>query len=67
MQAFTYYASEDKLSNRGNEAAKLHGVVKINNEACKIAHEVAAEGDALVGGGISQTPSYLRYGYTSVI
>lgn len=59
MQAFTYYASEDKLSNRGNEAAKLHGVAGINNAACKIAHEVAAEGDCLVAGGISQTPSYL--------
>lgn len=31
----------------------------INSEACKIAREVASEGDALVAGGLSQTPSYL--------
>lgn len=32
---------------------------EINNAACKIAREVANEGDAMVAGGISQTPSYL--------
>lgn len=32
---------------------------KINDAACKIAREVANEGDALVAGGISQTPTYL--------
>ena len=26
MQTFTFYASEDKLDNRGNEAASKHGV-----------------------------------------
>jgi len=26
MQTFTFYASEDKLGNRGNEAAEQHGV-----------------------------------------
>ena len=26
MQAFTFYASEDKLENRGNEAASKYGV-----------------------------------------
>jgi betaine-homocysteine S-methyltransferase len=31
----------------------------INQAACDIAKEVAAEGGALVAGGISQTPSYL--------
>lgn len=59
MQTFTFYASEDKLDNRGNEAAKTHGVTGINNAACHIAHEVANEGDALVAGGIAQTPGYL--------
>lgn len=59
MQAFTFYASEDKLMNRGNEAGKLYTGNDINNAACKIAREVADEGDALVAGGISQTPSYL--------
>ena len=59
MQAFTFYASEDKLVNRGNQAGAKIGVDAINREACKIAKEVAAEGDALVLGGISQCPSYL--------
>jgi len=59
MQAFTYYASEDKLVNRGNQVGIKIGVEAINREACKIAKEVAAEGDALVLGGISQCPSYL--------
>jgi len=31
----------------------------INEAACSIAKEVASEGDALVAGGICQTPSYL--------
>ena len=100
MQAFTYYASEDKLTNRkvsfsyiwmngntvqgigdfdigiiqvkqfskklicyrGNEAGKKIGVEAINREACRIAKEVAAEGDALVLGGISQCPTYLSGG-----
>lgn len=59
MQAFTFYASEDKLVNRGNQAGVKIGVEAINREACKIAKEVAAEGDALVLGGISQCPTYL--------
>lgn len=59
MQTFTFYASEDKLDNRGNEAASKHGVGNINQVACKIAREVANEGDALVAGGVSQTPAYL--------
>jgi len=59
MQTFTFYASEDKLDNRGNEAASKHGVGGINKAACDLAREVAAEGDALVCAGISQTPSYL--------
>lgn len=32
---------------------------KVNEAACDIAREVANEGDALVAGGVSQTPSYL--------
>ncbi|GLG96782.1 Homocysteine S-methyltransferase, partial [Gryllus bimaculatus] len=46
MQAFTFYASDTKLENRGNEAGQKFT-------------EVAAEGDALVAGGLSQTPTYL--------
>jgi len=59
MQAFTFYASEDKLLNRGNEAGKSIGVEAINRAASKLAKEVAAEGDALTLGGLSQCPSYL--------
>jgi len=59
LQAFTFYASEDKLSNRGNKAADQLGVKGINDASCKLAQQVAAEGDALVLGGLSQTPSYL--------
>merc|ERR1712223_2126626 len=60
MQAFTYYASEDKLTNRGNEAGRKIGCDAINRAAASIAKEVAAEGDALVSGGISQTPPISR-------
>ncbi|XP_066932262.1 betaine--homocysteine S-methyltransferase 1-like [Clytia hemisphaerica] len=59
MQTFTFYASEDKLDNRGNECAAKYGVKEINDAACRLAREVANEGDALVAGGISQTPAYL--------
>ncbi|XP_015922930.1 betaine--homocysteine S-methyltransferase 1 [Parasteatoda tepidariorum] len=59
MQAFTFYASDDKLINRGNEAGKKFTGAEINDAACKLARDVANEGDALVGGGISQTPAYL--------
>lgn len=33
---------------------------QINEAACNMAKEVASEGDALVAGGVSQTPSYLE-------
>merc|ERR1712183_1064918 len=59
MQAFTFYASEDKLMNRGIKAGQMIGVEAINREAAKLAREVAEEGGALTLGGISQTPSYL--------
>uniref|UniRef100_A0A1W7RAE1 Betaine--homocysteine S-methyltransferase 1 n=1 Tax=Hadrurus spadix TaxID=141984 RepID=A0A1W7RAE1_9SCOR len=59
MQAFTFYASDDKLINRGNEAGKKFTGKDINEAACILAKEVANEGNALVAGGISQTPSYL--------
>uniref|UniRef100_UPI0037E8C8C7 betaine--homocysteine S-methyltransferase 1 n=1 Tax=Semicossyphus pulcher TaxID=241346 RepID=UPI0037E8C8C7 len=57
MQTFTFYASDDKLENRGNKQ-KFTGQ-QINEAACDLAREVANEGDALVAGGVSQTPSYL--------
>lgn len=33
--------------------------VQINEAACDLAREVANEGNALVAGGVCQTPSYL--------
>ncbi|KAL8203771.1 UNVERIFIED_CONTAM: hypothetical protein K2H54_060825 [Gekko kuhli] len=59
LQTFTFYASEDKLENRGNYVAAKFSGQKVNEAACDIAKEVAKEGDALVAGGVSQTPSYL--------
>lgn len=59
MQAFTFYASDDKLDNRGNQAQAKHTGSAINQAACDLATEVANEGNALVLGGICQCPSYL--------
>ncbi|XP_033845702.1 betaine--homocysteine S-methyltransferase 1 [Periophthalmus magnuspinnatus] len=57
MQTFTFYASDDKLENRGH-VQRFTGQ-QINEFACDLAREVANEGDALVAGGVSQTPAYL--------
>ncbi|XP_026212471.1 LOW QUALITY PROTEIN: betaine--homocysteine S-methyltransferase 1 [Anabas testudineus] len=57
MQTFTFYASDDKLENRGH-TQRFTGR-QINEAACDLAREVANEGDALVAGGVSQTPAYL--------
>ena len=47
MEAFIYYATEDKLTNRGQKLLDKHGQpidVKVVNEATiRIAKEVAAE------------------------
>jgi len=63
-QAFTFYASEDKLDNRGNLAGSTHSVDKINREAAALAikasSEVEGELAPLTVGGISQCPSYLN-------
>jgi len=59
MQAFTFYASDDKLSNRGNQAGQQYTCAGINKAACELARSVAQEGGALMAGGLSQTPSYL--------
>ncbi|EDV26822.1 Betaine--homocysteine S-methyltransferase 1 [Trichoplax sp. H2] len=61
MQCFTFYASEDKLTVRGNKAGR-HGSTNINEAACLLAREVANEGDALIAGGMSQTPTYAEGG-----
>ncbi|KAK7082889.1 hypothetical protein SK128_018859 [Halocaridina rubra] len=58
IQTFTFYSSEDKLKLHGNEVGKEFTCKEINNAACKLALEVAAEGDTLVAGGVCQCPSY---------
>jgi len=60
MQAFTFYASDDKLDNRGHGAAEKHTGKAINMKAAELAKQVAAEGDALTLGGVSQCPTYLN-------
>merc|ERR1719265_787622 len=55
-QTFTFYASDDKLNNRGNSAGKTYGCAAINDAACKLARQAANEGDSLVAGGICQCP-----------
>jgi len=59
MQAFTFYASDDKLDNRGNMAGKKYSGQAINMRASELAKKVADEGDALTLGGICQCPTYL--------
>lgn len=60
MQTFTFYASDDKLQNRGNKASEQYTCKGVNEAACKIARSVANEGkDVMVCGGICQTPTYL--------
>ena len=60
MQAFTYYATEDKLTHRGQTLKDKHGapigVKEVNESATRIAKKVAAEGNALTLGSLSQTP-----------
>lgn len=46
----TFVSTQNGLSLQG---------AQINEAACDLAREVANEGDALVAGGVSQTPSYL--------
>uniref|UniRef100_A0A672HVN3 Betaine--homocysteine S-methyltransferase 1-like n=1 Tax=Salarias fasciatus TaxID=181472 RepID=A0A672HVN3_SALFA len=60
IQTFTFYCSEDKLELSGN-VSNITGA-QINNAACDLAREVADEGGALVAGGVSQTPLYVKKG-----
>jgi len=59
MQTFTFYASEDKLKNRGNEAAAKFGAKNINTAACDLAKGIAQDFGGYAAGGICQTPIYL--------
>ncbi|XP_070566449.1 betaine--homocysteine S-methyltransferase 1-like isoform X2 [Ptychodera flava] len=62
VQAFTFYSTDDKLQHSGgSEAGNTTAYVtseQVNRSACNIARKVADEGNALVCGGISPTPSY---------
>ena len=60
-QAFTFYASEDKLENRGNEAGKI-GCSNVNQASCDLAKQVSEEFGCLWLGGVCQTPTYLNNG-----
>merc|ERR1719226_427748 len=51
MQTFTFYASEDKLKNRGNEAAAKFGAKNINTAACDLAKGIATEFNGYCAGG----------------
>ena len=42
MQAFTFYASEDMLTNRGNTVGEALGVEAINRAASRLAKKVAS-------------------------
>lgn len=46
-------------SSINSQPASFFQGAQINEAACDLAREVANEGDALVAGGVSQTPSYL--------
>jgi betaine-homocysteine S-methyltransferase len=54
MLALTYYAYRDKLKTIGREGE----LEALNRQAVQLAREVAAEGDALVAGNISNTWVY---------
>ena len=42
MQAFTFYASDDKLDNRGNSAAEKYTGKAINMKAAELAKQVSS-------------------------
>ncbi|HUR86173.1 MAG TPA: homocysteine S-methyltransferase family protein [Solirubrobacteraceae bacterium] len=54
MVALTYYAHREKLRDVGREG----DLEAMNRQAVRIANEVAAEGDALVAGNVSNTWSF---------
>ncbi|CAH1790206.1 unnamed protein product [Owenia fusiformis] len=56
LQTFSFYAAEGRL--KSNKTGKIYTVSEINKAACDIAKEVAAEGDVLICGGLSPTPTY---------
>ncbi len=62
LQAFTFYASEDRLElNSKKTGTKAVGSRELNASATKIVKEVAAEGsDILIAGSITRCTSYME-------
>ncbi|XP_041468140.1 betaine--homocysteine S-methyltransferase 1-like [Lytechinus variegatus] len=58
MQTFTFWASEDRLKLKLSDQESDVNWESVNEVACDLAHEVAAEGDALVAGSVSSVPKY---------
>ena len=54
LQSFTFFASDDQLKARGVQTTGA----EINEAGMRLVKEVAAEGDALTGGGLARGPSY---------
>ena len=54
LQSFTFFASDDQLQARGVQTTGA----EINEAGMRLVKRVAAEGDALTGGGIARGPSY---------
>ncbi|XP_040581277.1 betaine--homocysteine S-methyltransferase 1 [Lepeophtheirus salmonis] len=59
VQALTFYGSDDKLENRGNDAKNKFTGRSLNAKAAELAKKVAGESGALTLGGVCQCPSYL--------
>ncbi|XP_066299970.1 betaine--homocysteine S-methyltransferase 1-like [Branchiostoma lanceolatum] len=63
LQAFTFFATDDRLSGPdapGNETGKSITCKQLNDQACTIVKEVVGDGDVLICGGLSNTPSYAQ-------
>lgn len=67
IQGLTFYGSEDKLENRGNDVLQKVSCASLNETACKLAYDTARAHDAeygikdgsMVTASVSQSPTYL--------
>ncbi|XP_042892141.1 betaine--homocysteine S-methyltransferase 1-like [Penaeus japonicus] len=55
LQTFTFYSTDDVLRVKNGQAFSCS---QLNENACRLTREVAAEGDVLVAGGITLTKAY---------
>ncbi|XP_063609165.1 betaine--homocysteine S-methyltransferase 1-like isoform X1 [Penaeus indicus] len=55
LQTFTFFSTDDVLDLKNGQKFSCS---QLNDSACTLAHEVAAEGDALVAGGITHCYAY---------